>query len=170
MTILGFDSLHWGGPAVREKVEAARDAGRPLLSNLDPRYDAFSDVLPLTKGYRLLDVQYPGSRFVLTVRPVDEWIDSRRRHVEMNQRKKAVGEYAGTFLVIDEEAWRAEWTEHTQSVRRYFAGRADYLEIDLAVGTTWGHLCGFLHMPEPAQPFPWVNRDRTAVMKRLDTR
>ncbi len=32
--------------------------------------------------------QYPGSRFVLTVRPLDAWVDSRRRHVERNMARQ----------------------------------------------------------------------------------
>ena len=38
-----------------------------------------NDILALSESYALLDRQYPGSRFVLTVRDVDAWIDSRRR-------------------------------------------------------------------------------------------
>ena len=112
MTILGFESLHWGGPEIRDKVQAALDAGAPLLAHLDPRYDAFSDILLLTTNFDVLDEQYPGSRFVLTVRPFDAWIDSRRRHVEHNIVRKAAGRYDGTFLVVDEDAWRLEWNTH----------------------------------------------------------
>ena len=78
-TILGLESLHWGGPPVRDKVQAALDAGAPLLTNIEPHYDAFSDILLLSRNFARLDEQYPGSRFVLTMRPLDAWIDSRRR-------------------------------------------------------------------------------------------
>jgi hypothetical protein len=159
MTLLGYRSLHWGGPSVRQAVEAARDAGRPLLSDLDPSFDAFSDIL--AEGFQLLDEQYPGSHFVLTVRPVDEWVDSRRRHVENNVRRKAAGEYDGDFLVVDEAGWRAEWTHHVTRVRRYFAGRSDYLETDLTSGAGWRPLCELLDVPEPDIPFPWVNSSPT---------
>ena len=83
-------------------------------------------------NFELLDEQYPGSRFVLTVRPVDEWIESRRRHVETNVRRQAAGEYTGMFVTVDEDGWREEWDEHVRAVRDYFAGRDDFLEIDLA--------------------------------------
>ena len=162
LTILGFDSMHWGGPSVRKQVEAAEAAGMPLLSNLDPRYDAFSDVLPLTKGYRLLDVQYPGSRFVLTVRPIDAWLDSRRRHVERNQRLREAGAYHGDFLVVEEDTWRVEWDEHLQHVRSYFGARADLLEIDLTTDPSWRPFCDLLGVPEPDVAFPWSNRDPAA--------
>jgi len=159
MTLLGFESLHWGGPPIRHTVEASLASGRPLLSDLDPRYDAFSDILALSTNFALLDAQYPGSRFVLTVRPVDSWIDSRRRHVETNIRRKAAGEYDGTFLVVDEAAWRAEWDRHVGAVRHHFAGRTDYLELDLATTAGWEPLCSLLGVSVPSAPYPWANRD-----------
>ena len=105
--------------------------GRPLLSHLDPDLEAFSDIEPLYRNFELVDQQYPGGRFVLTVRPVDEWLESRRRHVERNQVRKAAGEYDGVFLEVDLDGWRAEFDGHCAAVRAHFAGRTDYLEIDL---------------------------------------
>jgi Sulfotransferase domain len=160
MELLGLRSLHWGGPEVRRRVEAALAAGRPLLSELDPAFDAFSDVLPLAEHFTLLDEQYPGSRFVLTVRPVEEWIDSRRRHVENNLRRREAGEYTGSFVVVDEAGWRREWDGHVARVRAYFAGRRDFLELDITRGKGWGPLCALLDRPVPATPFPWANRYR----------
>lgn len=158
MTILGLKSLHWGGPEVNELVRAAHADGLPLLANLDQSYDAFSDIGFLARRFRDLDRQYPGSRFVMTVRPIDDWIDSRRRHVEKNQKMKELGEYTGTFLVVDPDTWRAEWVHHVTRVREYFAGRDDFLEIDITAGSGWGPFCDLLGLPEPEEPFPWVNR------------
>lgn len=155
---LGFESLHWGGPAVRRIVEVSLAADEPLLSRIDPRFDAFSDVLPLSENYELLEKQYPGSRFVLTVRPLDEWIASRRRHVETNRQRHAAGEYSGNFVTVDEEAWREDWKRHVDGARSYFADRDNFLEIDLTSCRDWQPLCRFLGVAEPAQPFPWENR------------
>ncbi len=166
LTILGYESLHWGGPEIRRKVEAALEAGVPLLSNLDPRYDAFSDILALSTNYARLDVQYPGSGFVLTVRPVDAWIDSRRRHVERNIRLHERGEYTGTFLVVDEPAWRREWAEHVPAVREYFAGRDDLLELDVTADPGWESLCSLVRVDVPDVPFPWENRDHVPAPDR----
>jgi len=160
MVILGLTSLHWGGPEVNQAVRAALDEGRPLLSGLDPTFDAFSDVGLLSTHFDLLDDQYPGSRFVLTVRPVDQWIDSRRRHVERNVARRAAGDYDGTFLTVDEDLWREQWQRQVGRARRYFEGRRDFLEVDLTAGGGWGPLCGLLDVPEPSGPFPWANRDQ----------
>jgi Sulfotransferase domain len=158
LTILGFEPLHWGGQEAHEAVLGAFEAGEPLLSRLDARYDAFLDIGVLSRRFVLLDAQYPGSRFLLTVRPVDDWIDSRRRHVLTNQERKAAGEYDGTFLEVDEPKWRAEWELHLERVHGYFGDRTDLLEIDVTADPTWARLCRFLDRPEPAVPFPWLNR------------
>jgi hypothetical protein len=160
LSALGFESLHWGGPPVRRIIEVSRDAGEPLLTRVDTRFDAFSDILPLSENYRLLDEQYPDSRFILTIRPVEEWIASRRRHVEMNRRRKAAGEYAGKFLTVDEESWRQEWKAHVESARTYFEGRANFFELDLTEAPEWEPLCRFLGVPVPSQSFPWANPSR----------
>jgi hypothetical protein len=160
MEILGLSSLHWGGPEVNQAVRAALDEGRPLLSGLDPTFDAFSDVGLLSTHFDLLDEQYPGSRFVLTVRPVDQWIDSRRRHVERNMARRQAGDYDGNFLVVDEELWREQWQRQVGRATRYFEGRRDFLEVDLTAGSGWRQLCELLEVTEPVEPFPWANRDQ----------
>jgi Sulfotransferase domain len=167
MQILGLRSLHgggtdWGGDKVNRAVRKAIDEGRPLLSGVDPRFDAFSDVETLARRFDVLDEQYPGSRFVLTVRPVDDWIRSRRLHVERNIARKQAGTYHGTWLVVDEPRWRRVWERHLDRARTYFAGRSDFLEVDLTANVGWGPLCGVLQLPEPPVPFPWVNRARAA--------
>jgi hypothetical protein len=158
LTILGFRSLHDGGPEVHNAVKCAVDDGEPLLSNLDQRFDAFSDIGVLSRRFRMLDTQYPGSHFVLTVRPVDVWIDSRRRHVERNVARKAAGEYDGTFVVVDEAKWTAEWDLHMERVHTFFARRGNFFEVDLTKNPEWGPLCRFLGVESPDAPFPWANR------------
>ena len=112
----------------------ALDEGRPLLSGLDPSMDAFSDIGLLATHFDLLDEQYPGSRFVLSVRPLEDWIDSRRRHVERNIARRHAGDYDGTFVVVDEDLWRQQWHRQVGRARRYFEGRRDFLEMDLTAG------------------------------------
>jgi hypothetical protein len=171
MGILGLRSLHgggpdWGGDKVNRAVRDALQEGRPLLSGIDPAFDAFSDIGSLARHFDLLDQQYPGSRFVLTVRPIDQWIESRRRHVERNVRRREAGEYKGKFLVVNEDGWRKEWHRHVDRVGRHFAGRDDFLEVDLTAGVGWDPLCKLLDLPEPSVPFPWANRDRTRASER----
>lgn len=164
LEILGYRSLHWGGPelatAVRRgpllnaAVERSLTDGRPLLEDIDEA-DAYSDLHALTRNFDVLDEQYPGSRFILTVRDLDAWLDSRRRHVEENRARQARGEYEGSFLEVDLDGWRAEATEHHARVRAHFAGRPhDLLEMDISAGDGWAELCPFLRVKVPSEPFP----------------
>jgi sulfotransferase family protein len=157
LRVLGLESLHWGGPPIRRLVEAAIDEGRPPVDDLDVRFDAFSDIEALSLNFRRLDHHYPGSRFILTVRPVDDWVVSRRLHVEHNLRRRERGNYTGDFLTVDEPAWRRLWSGHVDGAREYFAGRDCFLEIDLTAGPEWDGLCAFLDVPVPDAPFPWAN-------------
>lgn len=158
LELLGLRSLHWGGPErgpeIRALVEAALREGRPLLDDIDD-VDAYSDILALSTSFDVLDRQYPGSRFILTVRDVDAWIDSRRRHVEENVARRDRGEYRGAFLTVEPEAWTVEMTEHVARVRAHFAHRPDdLLVMDIAAGDGWEVLCPFLGVPAPDAPFP----------------
>lgn len=154
---LGYRSLHWGGPEVRRLVERARDEGRPLLDDL-PDYDAFSDIWALSESFDLLDRQYPGSRFVLTTRDVDSWVESRRRHVLRNRERRAQGLYEGSFLDIEPERWREEHRAHHERVGAYFAGRDDLLVLRITEGEGYERLCPFLGLPVPGTPFPARHR------------
>jgi hypothetical protein len=170
LTTLGYRTLHWGGPEVRHKVQRARREGRPLLSYLAPEVEAFSDIEELTQQFARLDEQYPGSRFILTVRPLTEWLDSRRRHVERNQIMHERGEYTGRWLEVDLAGWAADYGRHVAAVRSHFAGRDDdLLEIEITAGDGWALLCGFLGEPVPDVPFPWQNRHDPADLDDRST-
>ncbi len=159
---LGYSSLHFGGPETRLAVQRAIEDGKPLLTYLDPRYVAFSDIGLLSYHFDLADGQYPGSRFILTTRPLEDWLDSRERHVEYNRSQHALGRYTGNFLEIDREHWTAMYHQHIARVRSYFADRPDdLLVIDITAGDGWEPLCEFLGHEVPDEPFPWRNRSGT---------
>jgi hypothetical protein len=158
---LGLRSLHWGGPEVREIVERAFRQKRPLVEDL-PDYDAFSDIWDLSCRYELLARQYPGCRFILTTRDLDGWIDSRRRHVERNRVRAASGEYRGTFLEIEPDAWAEQFRTHHANVEAFFADRDDLLVMRITEGAGYEELCPFLGLPDPGVPFPSRHRGQEA--------
>jgi hypothetical protein len=156
--MLGYSSMHFAGPERAALIRRALEEQKPLLHYLDPDYDAFSDT-PITTYFWLADVQYPGSKFILTVRDLEQWLDSRRRHVEKNQERAADGAYEGRFLKINPVAWEHEYRRHEGAVRCYFADRAeDLLVLDVTAGEGWAPLCDFLGVSPPDQAFPWANR------------
>lgn len=159
--ILGLRTLHKGDAATSEAVDRAAEAGGPLLDAIGPRYDAYFDVEGLLHRFTLLDAQYPGSRFVLTTRDEDAWLDSLERHVRANQARRDRGEPHGHLLVLEPARWREERAQHHDAVARHFAGReGDLLVIDVCEGGEgWTALAPFLDRPVPSTPFPWENRE-----------
>src|SRR5207248_3346773 len=105
LELLGYNALHFGGIETMNAVQRAIVGGESMLSHLDPAVDAFTDVFGITYCFYLADVQYPGSKFILTVRDLDAWLDSRRRHVERNQELTAAGRYEDGFVRVDLEGW-----------------------------------------------------------------
>ncbi|MEY2580870.1 MAG: Sulfotransferase domain, partial [Ilumatobacteraceae bacterium] len=52
-----------------------------------------------------------------------------------------------------------EWQQHLERVRAYFAGRENFVEIDISDNPMWRPLCELLGVPEPNVAFPLINRD-----------
>jgi sulfotransferase family protein len=163
LELLGYRSVHWGGLETHEQILRAIDDRKPMLDYLDPEPDAVSDVIAMTYYFYLADLEYPGAKFILTLRDIDEWLDSRRRHVERNQRMKDSGNYDGAFLTVDIDTWVQEYRRHEAVVRDYFARRPADLLCFRPAESDWQPLCDFLGLPVPEQPFPWENRDRSNV-------
>jgi hypothetical protein len=157
--LLGYKGLHHGGLETMNLVQQAIDGGKPMLTYLDPSLEAFTDIFGITYFFFLADAQYPGSRFILTVRDLEDWLDSRRRHVEKDQRVKGA-DHEGV-MNVDLDGWRTEYLRHEAVVRAYFADRpSDLLVLDITAGQGWEPLCEFLDRPVPEAPFPWKNQFR----------
>jgi hypothetical protein len=168
LRMLGLRSLHWGGAEGYRKVRRAHEEGRPLLHYFTEDYDAYMDIGWLTANFDLADAQYPRSKFILTTRDVDGWLNSRQRHVERNVRNQAAGRYDGKFVTVDRTDWWHEYRKHHRRVYSYFADRPDdLLVMDICAGDGYEKLCAFLGKPVVAEPFPRENRDRwtTAVQQ-----
>jgi hypothetical protein len=89
------------------------------------------------------------------VRALDDWLDSRQRHVEANLVRRDRGEYDGTFLTVDRPGWTVEALAHQDRVCAHFDGRPDdLLVMDIAAGEGWSTLCPFLGVAVPEHPFP----------------
>lgn len=124
---------------------------------------------PAAARYRELDVMYPGSKFILTLREREAWLESCRRHWERvrphHHTPETHFEYMwcrvklyGRLDFDPDNHWQA-YERHVAGVRDYFAARPhDLLEIDVTAGSGWQPLCQFLNVPVPAAAFPWHNK------------
>lgn len=123
-------------------------------------FDAFEDN-PWPILYRELDQRFPGSKFVLTRRPAENWIRSQVKDfatTETPMRRWIYGDNAGC-PAGNEAIYIARYERHNREVQEYFAHRHnDLLIIDLPNDDGWSRLCPFLGHPVPNEPFPHANK------------
>lgn len=121
-------------------------------------FDAVQDV-PWAALFRELDVTYPGSRFILTLRDEDAWLASASRHFKDNDIDLHRWLYGEGRLWGNESLYRSRFRRHYSEVRDYFADRQDdLLTLDFKAGDGWDTLCSFLGEPVPSCPFPHENQ------------
>lgn len=166
LNILGLDSAHWPSASWARKIW--REMNILGRSETLERHHAICD-LPISNLYRKLDAAYPGSKFILTTRNEDAWLDSVRRHWSDANPYRAQWDtdpfthiihqatygrtsfHAATFL----KAFR----RHNARVFDYFRERPqDLLVLDIDQTQSWELLCRFLGEPVPAVAYPRANR------------
>jgi len=127
-------------------------------------YDAFQDV-PWFVIYKRLDYWSINSKFILTYRPIDDWINSAVNYFnehETETRKWIYGEnYA--HPAGNEYVYMKRYRRHLKEVREHFDGRKDFMEIDVTTDESdevkWKKLCNFLNQEVPEnEPFPHENK------------
>jgi hypothetical protein len=127
--------------------------------------DAFIEG-PFVRWWRAADRLHPGSHFILTTRDKAAWLESVERW--MARTEPPVGDewfnrrlfHWGTTH-FHRELFSAAWDEHHESIDRYFRGRYDLLEIDIASlrdAELWEAIAGFVGRRPPKSPFPHLNR------------
>jgi hypothetical protein len=149
-------------PAAAGLARAILDAGdyRPALDYARD-FVSFED-RPWNVGeiHRRLDAEFPGSRFVLTVRDKARWWSSVRSWLELKSQMRSTYLRHLGASELSEEAFRAAAERYEAGVREHFEGRSSLLVMDLEAGDGWEKLCAFLELPVPECPFPHVNRQR----------
>ena len=120
-------------------------------------HDAFQDN-PWPILYREIDERYPGSKFVLTVRPTEKWVASQVRHfgTKMTTMRQLI--YGAGCPEGNEAVYAERFDHHNAEVRAYFEGRPqDMVEIELGAPDSWELLCGLLDQPAPGVDWPHSN-------------
>ena len=177
----GIPAAHWEEGALAEDIAYAKLAGRVPLERWTDRIVAFTDmesvryvnmpVVEAFKEYAFLDRSFPGAVFLLNTRRVEDWIASRYLH--------RGGSYARTYARIRGVApadladlWAAEWEEHLAGVRAHFAGRPEFVEIDIDRAAPQDYrdaLAPFFDLPQcPDLPGPDARRWRAGYWSRLE--
>lgn len=156
---LGIRTIHWPHDP---RTLSELSAGKYRLSILD-KYQATVD-LPIAIYYAQLDEEFPGSKFILTVRDLNAWLESARKHfsrpldtTRMDVRTFSRATTYGT-LGFNEQRFRFVYETHQRNVEAYFRHRPqDLLVLDICAGEGWEGLCPFLGASAPRRPFPHDN-------------
>jgi hypothetical protein len=134
--------------------------------------DEFAAVTDITASpyYAQFDSVYPGSKFVLTVREIEQWLASMEAHfdrlgpyLDKHPDMRPFTEFicAAVYGTHRFHRDRMRWVyeNHVRSVRNYFKHRPqDLLEVDICANAGWTELCSFLDRPIPHIAFPFLNR------------
>lgn len=170
LTILGYDSAHWKSARWAKAIwKEMRQFGRSATLE---RHYALSD-FPIALLYRQLDRAYPGSRFILTTRDEQSWLNSVRNHwtVEGNEFRASWDEDCFTNELhreiygrtdFDADTFLARYRRHNDEIRQYFRSRSNtLLEMNMSDGSGWEQLCGFLDQPVPKLSYPFEYQTAT---------
>ena len=163
LKVLGY---RVAGPfGVHDEAIAATAVARAVDTAAD--WDAAQDN-PWPIVFRELDAAFPGSKFILTVRDTDRWLNSVVRHFGGSITPMRTWIYGAGDPVGNEAVYRERYERHNREVLDYFADRpGDLLVFRLADGDGWEALCSFLGVAVPDVPFPHANSRQERGMGRV---
>lgn len=128
------------------------------------KYNALTDIT-VTAFYKELDKRFPGSKFILTVRDIDDWLESCRDYYRYKKPiitlppkiiKLRLQIYGS--IKFNKEKFEKAYYDHIKDVKDYFKERKeDLLVLNLCKNPNWKNLCDFLDKPIPDVPFPHRN-------------
>lgn len=161
LTLLGYKSGHW------ETAKWAKFLYKQTIekdTTILDKYNAVCD-LPVPLIYKQLDKLYPNSKFILTLRDENNWIESVRKHwsntnpfrhqwdTDVFTHKVHKMLYGQTEF--NEQIFLNRYRQHTKEVKDYFKHREqDLLIMYMDQGADWNELCTFLDQPVPNISYP----------------
>lgn len=133
------------------------------------QYTAFVDT-PIPMFYKKLDQLLPDSGFILTTRPLEDWLNSMEWLLTEGakiwgrtpKRDKYKKEFFGSEE-FDSELYRARYCSFHDEVKQYFAVQDNLLVLDLGQRYGYKEICQFLEIPIYQEEYPRGNQSRHAT-------
>lgn len=153
LSILGYKVT---GPFGWMDADIQRTALSRALSTAE-KFDAFQD-FPWAILYKELDMHFPNSKFILTVRNEEEWYESMLRHFGTRSTPMREWVYGKAYPRWNKKTYIKRYNDHNDEVKDYFKSRPnDLLVVDITAGDGWKPICSFLDCKEPDVMFPRSN-------------
>jgi len=162
---LAFEELGYRTASYWQFRDFANDAGvtreklwTRMREVMGASFDAGKDT-PFPIFYRELDVEYPGSKFILVIRETEKWFQSALDDFGSHPNEIHRLIYGVPAPAGRRDVWVARYERHNREVQEYFAGRpADLLTLHLDEGEVgWAPICRFLNAETPDKPWPHAN-------------
>lgn len=155
MDILGYKHCYVGSVGVAFGHENGHMW--PIHRSLS-KYDSFDD-FPWPYLYEMISAKYPRAKFVLTRRSsADAWLRSLQKHYCRAGPTYDNMAYYGYYSPYQNPEHHLDlYRNHNERVRKFFAGRPNFVELCWEEGHGWEELCGFLGKNVPDDPFPRAN-------------
>jgi hypothetical protein len=166
LKVLGYESGHWRNAHWAKAIwQEMTTFGHSLTLE---RFYAVCD-LPITLLYKELDVAYPRSKFILTIRHDDKWIEAIENHWSHDYNKFRASWDTDPFTHrvhkmlygqkgFNRELFLARYRRHNAEVLEYFRERPnDLLVMNVDAGDGWTPLCRFLKQPIPQIEYPNID-------------
>jgi len=135
----------------------------PKLIKVLENYDCACDT-PIAIAYKELDKIFPNSKFILTTRSLESWINSCRNfkhfRVKLSSDQKTVRLLLYNHNGFHEGKFRRSYIRHHREVKKYFKDRNDLLVMDFTKGDEWKKLCEFLGKEIPNKMFPHKHKSK----------
>lgn len=153
-------NIHWDHGKLAKKIYENKKAGKNLLDGEYENYHFYSDMescfinsktkkpmwyFSYLEDFKTLDKQYPGSKFILNTRNLNNWIISRKNHSAkvrylLENNEAILSENKESYLKSQCEfynkteqqmvdIWRNMWHMHHNSVLSYFKRRQNDLLV-----------------------------------------
>lgn len=161
LNILGIPSVH---QRTKDNVDLEYLAEEnikkqnKLFYPYDLEYQGFCDFSGF-RFYKNLYESYPNSKFILTLRPVDDWVRSRLKLEKDIQHEKYKKNISETVLNVFSTKLKLRYLNNLEEVRNFFSDKSSsYLELRICEGESWDKLCNFLNKEIPNTAFPYLNK------------
>ena len=158
LQILGFRTA----PVRTDLVKSLSKGDMNQILEVANKYDAFQDN-PWPILYKEMYREFPGSKFILTIREDQKWIKSVSNSFggkSTPMREWIYGAGMGDPL-RNEKVFLDRYTLHNEQVRDFFSNKkSSFLELNWETANGWKELCEFLEAHIPKENFPHANKGR----------